>query len=53
MNTNLNDFIFPSDFPEKLGVINVIDSVVSFEYLIEVNYKDSISFKKTSYHIKD
>ena len=52
-SSDLNDFIFPSDFPEKLGVLNVIDSVVSFEYLIEVNYKDSISIKKTSYHIND
>ena len=39
-SSDSNDFVFPSDFPEKLGVLNIIDSVVSFEYLIEVNYKE-------------
>ena len=52
-SSDLNDFIFPSDFPEKLGIINVNDSVVSFEYLIEVNYNDSILVRKISYHINE
>ena len=52
-SSDSNDFVFPSDFPEKLGIINVNDSIVSFDYLTEVKYKDSISLRKISYHIKE
>ena len=52
-SSDSNDFVFPSDFPEKLGIINVNDSIVSFDYLTDVNYRDSISLRKISYHIKE
>lgn len=52
-SSDSNDFVFPSDFPEKLGTINVNDSIVSFDYLIDINYRDSISLRKISYHIKE
>ena len=28
-SSDSNDFVFPSDFPEKLGIINVNDSIIS------------------------
>ena len=52
-SSDSNDFVFPSDFPEKLGIINVNDSIISFDYLTDVNYRDSISLRKISYHIKE
>ena len=52
-SSDLNDFVFPSAFPEQLGVINVIDSIISFNYLTSVNYKDSIPVGNFSYHLKD
>ena len=52
-SSELNDFVFPDDFPLEFGKIYVKDSIISFNYFVEVNLKDSVKIQNISYNIKD
>lgn len=52
-SSELNDFVFPDDFPLEFGKIYIKDSIISFDYFIEVKLKDSVKIQNISYNIKD
>lgn len=52
-SSELNDFVFPGEFPSEFGKVNVQDSLISFDYFVDVMYKDSIEIKDILFNIKD
>lgn len=46
-----NDFIFPSEFPSEFAKVNIQDSIISFEYTVDVTYNDSIQIRNLTFNI--